>query len=492
MAAELVRAAADLVAVARAAQPDWALAPLEHRTRPLGRFHELVVARRAELVDVIMRENGKARPEALAEIALTVDLARFYARIAERELAPRKFTPGNPALWRKRVTVTREPLGVVGVISPWNYPLMLPAGPIIAALVAGNAVLFKPSELTPGCGAALVGILHEAGIPRDVLHVVQGDGSAGAAVVEAGCDKIFFTGSEAVGRQIAARCGAMMIPCSLELGGSDPAIVLPDADVALAARGIAWGRFQNAGQTCVAPKRVIAVGGVHDKLVELLAEETRRLAVGRTREGAEVGHVISLRQREELDSILGDSVDRGARVRATAGAVDDAHYFPPTIITGVTGEMRVMREETFGPLLPVTHVRTVDEAVELANATSFGLSASVWGRDPGLARSVAARLEVGSVSINDVSVTAGIAEAPHGGVKSSGMGRMHGVEGLLECTRTKTIVEDRLPALGQPWWHRYNADVDAGMDHFVDLAHGRSIVSRLRGLFGVRRLFRRR
>jgi acyl-CoA reductase-like NAD-dependent aldehyde dehydrogenase len=192
-----------LVAVARAAQREWAAAPPGTRTDALDRFHGLVVARRGELVDVIMRENGKARPEALAEIALTIDLSRFYARIAGRELAPRRFTPGNPALWRKRVTVTRDPLGVVGVISPWNYPLMLPAGPIIAALVAGNAVLFKPSELTPGCGAALVDILHEAGVPRDVLHLVPGDGRTGSALVEAGCDKIFFTGSEAVGRQHA-------------------------------------------------------------------------------------------------------------------------------------------------------------------------------------------------------------------------------------------------------------------------------------------------
>jgi succinate-semialdehyde dehydrogenase/glutarate-semialdehyde dehydrogenase len=482
------------VARAREAQREWAARPVHERARVLERFRRALYARREEVATTIHRETGKPLVEALAaEVAIVLDFARFYARVAPRELADRRLRITAPAFWRKRVTLVHEPLGVVGVISPWNYPFMLAAGHVLPALVAGNAAVLKPSQQTTGSGLALVELLHEAGVPTAVVQLVPGTGGTGAALTSSTCDKIFFTGSEAVGRTVARGCAERLVPCVLELGGSDPAIVLEDADVAVAAAGITWGRFFNAGQSCVAPKRVFVVDAVYDRFLQALATELRHLRTGPTGSGAEVGPLISASQRELLLAQLEDALTRGARVAAQGPLPSERaeRFVPPTLLVDVTPEMRVLHEETFGPLLPVVRVRDADEAVARANDSTFGLSASVWGRDLARATAVARRVQSGTVLVNDVLAIAGMADVPYGGVKASGTGRSHGVEGLHECVRTRAIVVDRLPGLRQPWWFGYSDALRRGIDAYISLVHGDGAGQRLGHAGALRHLLAR-
>jgi succinate-semialdehyde dehydrogenase/glutarate-semialdehyde dehydrogenase len=477
---------AGAVAEARRAQRAWAATPVRQRARVLERFRRALFRRRGEAAALITRENGKAPESALSgEVLATLEFARFYAREAPARLAPpRWFTPRSLVMVRKRVRIEHEPFGVIGIISPWNYPLLLAAGGVLPALVAGNAVVLKPSEFTPSSGALLAELFEEAGLPDGLLHVVHGDGRVGAALIAHGVDKVVFTGSGATGKKVAVACAERMIPCTLELGGSDPAIVLDDADPRLSAAGIVWGRFSNAGQTCTAPKRVYAVGAVYEPLLRELATAVSRLRVGAGGSGAEVGPLIRPSQAAELAAQLGDALARGARVVATApvpASSPDVAYAAPTLLADVPPDARVLHEETFGPVLPVVRVRDVDEAVRLANASEFGLSASVWSASRARALEVARRVEAGSVAINDTAVVAAMADVPHGGVKGSGTGRAHGVAGLMECVRTRTVVADRLPGQPQSWWFGAPGGGYARLDGAVEAVHGRGVGGRLRG-----------
>jgi succinate-semialdehyde dehydrogenase/glutarate-semialdehyde dehydrogenase len=485
-------------AAARAAQPAWAATPVRERAALLERFRRVLYRRRREVAELLTRENGKPLASALTgEVLVVLEFARFYARQAPTALgSPKWFTPRGMVMLRKRVRIEHEPYGVIGIISPWNYPLTLAAGSLLPALVAGNAVVLKPSEYTPSVGAILGELLAEAGLPPGLAHVVQGDRGTGAALIESGVDKVVFTGSGASGRKVATACAERMIPFTLELGGSDPAVVLDDADVALTAAGIVWGRFSNAGQTCVAPKRVYAVERVYEPLLAALAAGVSRLRVGAGRDGADVGPLIRPSQRVELLAQLDDALARGARVVATAplpaDAAEDAAFVAPTLLADVPASARVLHEETFGPLLPVVRVRDADEAVRLANASEFGLSASVWSRDARRALGVAARLEAGTVAINDAVIVAGMADVPHGGVKASGTGRSHGLAGLMECVRTKTVVVDRLPSLPQLWWFGEKPGASyAQLDGAVAAAHGTGAAGRVRGVLQAAGLTRR-
>lgn len=488
---------AEAIAGARQAQPRWAARPVADRARVLERFRQLLYARRSEVASVISAENGKPAPEAtMTEVATTLDFARYYARLAPEALAPRTLTSASLALWRKRFLVTPEPYGTVGVISPWNYPFMLPAGVVIPALVAGNAVLLKPSELTPSSGALLAELLHAAGVPNDVLQVLQGDGATGAALTGGAVDKVFFTGSVSTGRRVAHACAERLVPCALELGGSDPAIVLADADLEHAASGITWGRFTNSGQTCVAPKRVYVVGSAYEGFVAAMTRRLTALRLGVPGDGAyDLGPLAQPSQHTVLAGQRDDATARGGRAvtgepKGSAAAPDEgAHgHFIPTLLLDVPADARVLREETFGPLLPIVRVRDDDEAIALANASPFGLSASVWSRDRRRARAVAARLAAGTVVINDVTLVAGVAEVPHGGVKESGSGRAHGIAGLDECVRTRTIVDDVFVGWRQGWWFGYGADAASRGDAYVRLAHGRTLIERLSGVGRVLKL----
>ena len=463
------------VAAARRAQPAWAALGVRARAGHLDRFREVLVRRRAEVADVIRRENGRPVLEALGtEVLVTLDYARFYARVAPKELEGRWRTPASVVFWRKRVRVTHEPYGVVGVISPWNYPFMLAAGVALPALVAGNAIVLKPSELTPATGLLLGELLVEAGFPADVVRVLPGAGATGAALARAAVDKVAFTGSVATGRKVAVACAERLVPCALELGGSDPALVLDDADPEVAARGIAWARFSNAGQTCAAPKRVYATERVHDRFLAALVGQVERLRVGDASTDVDVGPLVHPSQVATLRAQLDDALAGGARVAARAARVPEGDgYFPPTVLVDVRPGMRVLTEETFGPLLPVMRVKDEAEAIARANDSEFGLSASVWSRDRARARAVAEQLEAGAIAINDAVIVAGMAEVPFGGVKASGLGRAHGLVGLMEFTRTRAVVDEALPGLPQLQWFGYDAGLARELDAAIVLLHGR-------------------
>ena len=480
----------EATARAREAQPAWAAQPLAVRLQLLRRFHEALFRRRIEVAQVISRENGKPVGEAIgAEVAIVLDFADYYAAKTPEFLKAPWRGGFAMSMKRKRVRIAREPLGVIGIISPWNYPFMLASAAILPAVVTGNAVVLKPSEFTPSCGALIGELFAEAGLPADVLHVLQGDGSTGAALATADVDKIFFTGSVATGRKVAIACAERFVPCSLELGGSDPAIVLADANIAHAASGIAWGRFSNAGQTCVAPKRVFVEAAVHDVFVSALADAVAKLKVGPTATGAnDVGPVIRPSSVETLTAQLADAVERGATVAATAPSSTvsaGGSFFTPTVLTGVAPDARVLHEETFGPLLPVVKVRDADEAIALANASEFGLSASIWTGDNARGAKLAERIQAGTVAINDACIVAGMSEVPHGGVKHSGSGRSHGMAGLEEVTRTKTTVVDQFASWRQAWWFGYSPDTLDGVDAFVRFSHGRGFGAKLGALTGL-------
>ena len=482
-------------AAARAAQGEWAAQPLAIRVRMLRRFHETLYDRRREIAGALTRENGKPAAEALAsEVATVLDFARYYAEQAPGFLRAPWAGAWSLGMKRKRVRVVREPFGVIGVISPWNYPFMLSAAIALPALVTGNAVLLKPSELTPTSGALLGELLLEAGLPRDLFAVLQGSGATGGALCDAPVDKIFFTGSVATGRKVAVACATRLIPCALELGGSDAAIVLADADLSHAASGIAWGRFSNAGQTCVAPKRVYVEAAVYDEFIGALGRVVRALRVG---PGAsvdtDVGPLIRPEAADRLRAQRDEAVGRGATAvasslpEATTPRADGAPetrsgFFAPTVLLNVPADARVLHEETFGPLLPVVKVSDADEAVALANASEFGLAASIWSRDTQRAAALASRIDAGCVLVNDAIVAAGMPDVPHGGVKQSGIGRTHGIAGLEECVRTKATVTERFPGLPQPWWFGYGREHLAALEAFVELAHAANGFARLRAI----------
>ncbi|HET8771638.1 MAG TPA: aldehyde dehydrogenase family protein [Gemmatimonadaceae bacterium] len=490
---------------ARAAQASWAETSPAERTRILRRFHDILYRRRHEVAELITAESGKAYTDAFGvDVLVSLDSARWTAKAAPRFLRSRWQRVDGLMFLRKRVRLERRPLGVIGVISPWNYPFFLPAACVLPALACGNAVLLKPSEFTPRAGAMLGELLHGAGVPAGVLQVVQGDGMVGDAVVRSGVDKVIFTGSARVGRLIAAACAERMIGCSLELGGSDAAIVLADADLQHAADGIAWTRFANAGQTCVAPKRVFVEAGAYDAFIGALSASVTSIRVGDGRNPAtEMGPMIHADAAALVRAQREDALARGARVIATApvpgkpdvatgpsgpAPVEDGRgdaQVAPTVLVDVTDDMRVMREETFGPLLPVTRVADLDEAIARANATPFGLSASVWTRDRARALEAARRLEAGTVMFNDATSVVGMPSVPYGGVKASGMGMLHGVAGLEACVQTLPVVDDRFVGWRQPWWFRYGDRHLAHLEAFGQFAHAPSLMARLRGLPGI-------
>ncbi len=481
-----VRAA---VARARAAQPAWAALPPDVRAGTVEVFVQKLLHRRDEAASIIARENGKPEGEALGgDVGVSLALGEYFARAVPRFLRPRWRRSSMMMAWRKRLLYVREPHGVVGIISPWNYPMFLPLSSALPSLLCGNAVVNKPSEWTPGIAELVKECLHESGVPADIYQVVHGAGATGAALCEE-VDKVFFTGSEATGRKVAQTCARRLIPCALELGGSDPAIVLADADVQHAASGIAWSRFSNAGQTCVAAKRVFVEESIYDAFLAALIKAVSQLRVGAgTETDVDVGPMIRPEQRALISAQHADALARGAREALRLPAPDGECFFPPTILTDVPADSRPMAEETFGPLLPVVKVRDADEAIARANDTTQGLSASVWTADVTRGLAVAQRLQAGSVAINDATVTAGIPDAPHGGFKASGLGKVHGELGLEECVRTKVVMTDWFPAWRQPWWFGYSTAQRAGVDAFLRVAHSSRVLERLRGLPGMMRM----
>ena len=434
------------VARARNAQPGWVALSFRERGRAL-RVLAVMVRQDEELARTISSETGKPLFESVGfEIAYVCELTRFLAGSAGRR-ALRETRRGSLFLLHKRARVAWKPRGVVAVIGPWNFPLLNNFGDAVAPLLAGNSVLLKPSPHTPLTSRRMQTLWREAGLPDGVFQVVEGDAETGRALVDA-CDMVFFTGSVAAGRKVAAQAGERLIPCVAELGGKSAMIVLADADVPAAAHAAVWGAFAGAGQVCIRVERVLVEAPVAAEFARRVTEETTKLRIGISAD-AEVGPVMLQEQVDRCERLVADAVARGARVLAGGKRQQDLSglYFPPTVLDGVPADAAVASEETFGPILPIVAVSDADQAIRLANDSHLGLSGSVWSRDQAHALAVARRMETGSVCVNDVLVNYFFVAAPLGGIKSSGLGFRHGAEALRQFCTPRTIVEDR-PGFG--------------------------------------------
>jgi acyl-CoA reductase-like NAD-dependent aldehyde dehydrogenase len=473
------------VARACAAQGAWDEIGVRKRVAVLRDFQRLLRERKSEIAEAISREAGKPVAEALTtEVLVVLDAARFLIDNAYRLLRDEPLPHGNLATKLKRGRLLREPYGVVGIISPWNYPFSIPATETLAALVAGNAVVLKPSEFTSLVALELRSLLHAAGAPEDVFQVVIGDAVTGTALVNSEIDKLAFTGSVATGKRIAAAASERLLPVVLELGGKDPMLVLDDADLDVASSAAVWGAFVNAGQTCLSVERCYVHRSLYENFLRACAEKTKKLRVGPglDRE-TDVGPMIHQRQLRIVEAHVEDAVARGARVLTGGSRSQELgeNFYRPTVLADVTHEMRIMREETFGPVLPVMAFDNDDEAVRLANDSEYGLAASVWTRDRARGERLARRIQAGTVMVNDVVSCFGISEAPHGGVKSSGMGRAHGRFGLEEMVRLKYVDTDLMPGMKKVWWYGYGMNFLQQMKGFLDMQFARDLATRLRG-----------
>ncbi len=367
---------------ARRAQPKWHATPVSQRVEVLRRFQRLLRDHTVDVAQLICREAGKPTAEAIStEVLVVLDATAFCMRTAHRFLRDEPVAHGNIAMKFKRGVLTREPYGVIGIISPWNYPFSTPAVETVAALAMGNAVVIKPSEFTPLAALELQKLMHAAGLDPDLLQVVVGEGPAGAALIDSAIDKLIFTGSVATGKRVAEAAARRLLPVVLELGGKDPMIVLPDVDLEVATSGALWGAFMNAGQTCLSVERCYVHRSIYQPFLRMMTEKIGRMRVGNgLNSEVEMGPLINQRQLRTVEAHVNDAVQRGARLLTGGRRLTELgpNFYAPTLLADVTGEMQVIQEETFGPVLPVAAFDSEAEAIALANNSEFGLAASVW------------------------------------------------------------------------------------------------------------------
>lgn len=486
-AEEDVRAAVER---ARAAQPAWHQLGVSRRLQILRRFQSLLQEKKAEVAAVITREAGKPYVEALlTEVLVVLDAAQFCIASAPALLRDQRIGHANLVMKAKRGCVRHQPYGVVGIISPWNYPVATPGTEGLAALAVGNAVVIKPSEFTTLCALELQSLLRLAGAPDGIFQVVPGGGATGAALVNSSVDKLIFTGSVASGKKVAQAAAARLLPVVLELGGKDPMLVLDDADLEVASSAAVWGAFVNAGQACLSVERCYVHHSLYERFLAAVVEKTGKLRVGNGLDPhTDVGPMIHQRQLQIVEEHVEDARGKGGRVLAGGTRLPQLgpNFYAPTVVADAHHGMRLMREETFGPVLPVMPVESDEHAIALANDSEFGLAASVWTRDRARGAAIAGRLQAGTVMVNDVISCYGISEAPHGGVKSSGLGRTHGLPGLEEMVWVKYVDSDLLPRLRKVWWYGYGPEFTRQMEGFVEFLFSRNWGSRLAG--GVRAL----
>ena len=441
---------------ARTAQSEWADRPVAERAQILHRFADLVRANRSELLDIVQLEAGKARFDALTEVLDVVITADYYARRGPEHLTSSDRDAVIPLL--TRAVEHRDPVGVVGLIEPWNYPLTLAISDMLPALLAGNAAVLKPAEATPFCALRARDLLVEAGVPSELVQVVTGDGVVLGDPLISGVDHVTFTGSTATGRTVAALAGEHLVDASLELGGKNGAVVLPDADLTAAVRGLIHGAFANAGQLCLSIERIYVHDAVYDEFRERFVAAADKLEVGWALDfGPDVGSLIGPDQLSTVERHVADARERGATVETGGRHRPDIgpSCYEPTVLTDLPPEATAACEETFGPVVSVTPVESADAAVERINDTEYGLHASVWTGDTSRGEAVARRLDTGTVCVNDAYTAAWAAtDAPMGGVGDSGIGRRHGAEGIVKYTESQTVATARghplVPVQGVP------------------------------------------
>jgi succinate-semialdehyde dehydrogenase/glutarate-semialdehyde dehydrogenase len=458
-------------------QPAWAELDLETRGAYLKRAADALLDDIDELAELLVSEQGKPRAEAYTmELLPTVDALHWCAKAGPKILADEKVRMSQAFLASKKSRFTYEPIGVVGVIAPWNYPWSIPFGEVAIALMAGNGVVLKPASLTPLLGEAIRRVFEKGGLPEGLIRVVHGGGAVGDALAKSSAGKIFFTGSVEVGRKVGEVCAGRLKGSVLELGGKDPMIVCADADLDNAISGAVWGGFANAGQTCSGIERVYVMREVADRFVEGVAREAQKLRLGNPIEWeTEIGPMTSPGQYEIVVDLIEDAVAAGATKLCggpapVAGLSDK--YIAPTVLTGVTHEMRIMKEEVFGPVLPIVVVDSEQEAIDLANDSEFGLGASVWTKDRQKGARIARRIESGMVWVNDHSFSHGACQCAWGGVKDSGVGRSHSKFGFYECVNVKMNAWE--PGLTRDfWWHPYDQTLGDAVRASAKILYGK-------------------
>jgi len=473
---------------AKETQKMWQTLSFKERASWILKFKEFVRKNIEDIAEEIAKEKGVSRFEALiSDVFPILDLAEFYAKNTEKILQRERVKIGIWDIMGRESYIEYFPYGVIGIISPWNFPFSIPTGQIIIALMAGNTCVLKPSEFTPKVGVMIGQIFREIGLPPGVVEVVTGDGTTGEALVRSKLvDKIFFTGSTATGIKIMKAAAENLTPVVMELGGKDPMIVFEDANLEIAAEGAIFGAFFNTGQVCASVERLYVRKSIYNEFVELVTEKTKKLRVGASHLPWEndIGAVISEKQLEKIKEHIEDAIEKGAEIKV--GGRIKGLFVEPTVMVNVGKDLKVIREETFGPILPIMPFETEEEAIELANDSEYGLTASIWTKDIKRAERMASKLQYATVMINDNLITHAIPQVPWGGVKKSGIGRTHGKEGLLEMVQVRHVHKNKLGTkMRSPWWYPFTKEKYDFALSLTNLLHAPSPKEKLKGLIGV-------
>jgi len=466
----------ELVARARATQPAWEALGFQGRAQVLRRCQKWVIDNSDRIIETIVSETGKAWEDAqLAEVSYAASAFGFWAKNAEEYLSDERVRTASPFVKGRKLVVRHVPVGVVGVIGPWNYPLTNSFGDCIPAMAAGNAVILKPSEVTPLTALLMGECVRECGLPEGVYQVAPGFGDTGAALIDA-VDFLMFTGSTATGKKVLEQAARTLTPVALELGGKDPMLVCADADLERAANAAVHYSMQNAGQTCISTERVYVEEPVYDEFVSLVTEKVGELRQGppHGRGSVDLGAVIHPPQSDIVEAHVNDAVAKGARVVAGGSRSDvGGHFYEPTVLLDVDHTMDCMREETFGPTLPIMKVADADEGVRLSNDSPFGLAASVWTKDVAKGERLARRIEAGAVTVNDAQINYVALELPMGGWKSSGLGSRHGADGIRKYTKKQALVVTRFAPKKDLHMLPYSAKRTKMIERMMKLVYGR-------------------
>lgn len=441
----------------------WAKLSYDERAHYLLKAKEYILQHLDEIAQTISQNNGKPLVESLSsDIFPVCELIEYFAKNTEKFLKPERVSIGMMSLLGRRSRIYHQSLGVVGIISPWNFPFSIPMSGIVMALMAGNCVLLKPADATALVGIKIEEIFEAAGLPKGVFTHLPGGAETGEALLNMPLAKVIFTGSVRVGKRVMEKCAQQLIPCTLELGGKDAMIVCRDAHLENAASAAVWGAFGNAGQVCASVERLYVDQQVATEFTRLVVEKTKLLKVGASQQtGNDLGPLTTEAQLKIVESHVEEARQRGARI-ITGGKRPDnlkGYFYSPTILTGVDHSFKCIKEETFGPLLPIMTFRNEDEAIKLANDSEYGLTASVWTKDLKRGRKIAQEIRAGTVMINECTYTYALCQTPWGGMKKSGFGRTHGKIGLHDLVHTLHVHENRLPQFKDFWWYGYDGQL---------------------------------
>jgi acyl-CoA reductase-like NAD-dependent aldehyde dehydrogenase len=476
------------VALARIAQHDWAKLSYEERARHLFRIRDYIVTNVDRIADGISQDSGKTKMDALSTEVLTSAMAiTYYATHARKILKRKRLSGGSILTINKRSYVDRVPVGVVGIISPWNYPFAIPFHEITMALIAGNAVVLKVATQTLEVGKLIKECIVAANLPENLFHLMNIPGRiAGEAFLNSGINKLFFTGSVVVGKLLMELAAKHLIPVSLELGGNDAMIVCSDANLHRATGGALWAGLSNAGQTCAGVERIYVEAGVYDEFLSILKKKMSELKQGVDIDSnVDIGSMTTKEQLKKIQAHIKDALNKGAKLfpeKAIINKNTKGLFHPPVILENISDDMMVVNEEIFGPLLAVQKVENIGEAIARANASTLGLAASVWTTSRKKGHEIASHLEVGSVMINDHVMSHGLAETPWGGWKESGIGRTHGYIGLEEMTQPRCVIDDFLPGVQKDmWWYPHNKKVYEGLKGAIEFLYSKKLGNRLVG-----------